>query len=48
MEMKYRCCLLLQMCPLVADAVSDLNPQLKTLNGKTSCLCQTFGGFMNI
>lgn len=35
-EMAFICSLLLQMCPLVTNAISDLNPQLKTLNGKTS------------
>lgn len=30
------------MCPLVANAVNDMNPYLKTLNGKTLSLYVTY------
>uniref|UniRef100_A0A8C4FBY5 Bactericidal permeability-increasing protein n=1 Tax=Dicentrarchus labrax TaxID=13489 RepID=A0A8C4FBY5_DICLA len=36
-----------KICPLVADAISDLNPHLKTLNGKTFSLCQILGCFID-
>lgn len=36
------CALSLQICPLVNNALSDVNPRLKTLNGETPSLGQRF------
>lgn len=47
LRIDFLCSLLLQICPLVANAVSDLNPQLKTLNGKIFSFCQIFGCFVD-
>lgn len=40
--LKFVCAPLLQICPLVNNAISDMNPRLKTLNGETSAFGQMF------
>lgn len=39
---EFLCSLLLQICPLVNNAINDMNPRLKTLNGETSSFCHMF------